>query len=63
MSHAFRGVPDALRGVSERVRGPFAGPVKDQSGKVVVAAGKTLSDQELLSMDWYVEGVQGQLPK
>lgn len=41
----------------------FAGPVKDQSGKVRVPAGKTLSDGELLGMGWYVEGVQGKLPK
>ncbi len=42
---------------------PFAGPVKDQSGKVRVAAGSTLSDEDLLVMDYYVEGVQGKLPR
>ena len=41
----------------------FAGPVKNQDGKVVVPAGKNLEDGVLLGMDWYVEGVQGQLPK
>ncbi|RUM37832.1 MAG: BMP family ABC transporter substrate-binding protein, partial [Desulfobulbus sp.] len=39
------------------------GPVKDQSGKVVVEAGKSLSDKELLGMNYYVEGVQGDIPK
>jgi basic membrane protein A and related proteins len=42
---------------------PFQGPVKDNSGKERVAAGKTMSDDELQKMDFYVEGVQGSLPK
>ena len=35
----------------------FTGPIKDQSGKVRLAEGR-LTDGDLLSMDWYVEGVQ-----
>ena len=42
---------------------PFAGPVKDNEGKERLAAGKTLDDGTLNKMDYYVEGVQGQLPK
>ena len=42
---------------------PFAGPVKDQSGKIVVPAGAVMSDKDLLSTAFYVEGVVGQLPK
>ena len=42
---------------------PFAGPIKDQSGKVKVPAGTVMSDGEMLGMKWYVEGVQGKLPK
>jgi len=41
---------------------PFAGPVKDQSGKVVVAAGEHLTDDKILGINWYVEGVEGDLP-
>ncbi len=41
----------------------FAGPIKDQKGVVKVQAGKTPTDPELLSMDWFVEGVVGELPK
>jgi len=40
---------------------PFAGPVKDQSGKTRIAAGKNPEDGELLGMNWYVEGVEGDL--
>ncbi len=42
---------------------PFAGPIKKQDGTVAVEAGKSLDDGTLLGMDWYVEGVQGKLPK
>jgi len=42
---------------------PFAGPVNNQAGEQVVAPGETLNDKALLGMDWYVEGVQGRLPK
>jgi len=42
---------------------PFQGPVKDQDGSVRIAAGTTISDADLQKMDWYVQGVQGKLPK
>lgn len=41
----------------------FSGPIKDQSGAEKVPAGKTLSDPELQRINWYVEGVDGSLPK
>ena len=41
---------------------PFTGPIVDQDGNERVAAGETLSDEELLKMDWYVEGVLDKLP-
>ncbi len=37
----------------------FSGPVKDQQGKERVAAGSVAPDKDLLSMDWFVEGVIG----
>jgi simple sugar transport system substrate-binding protein len=40
----------------------FQGPIKGQDGKDVVAAGKTLTDKEIDSIDWYVEGVEGKVP-
>jgi len=42
---------------------PFTGPVKDNEGKERLAAGKVMSDEVLQKMDYYVEGVQGKLPK
>ena len=54
---------DAKTAIMAGTLHPFQGPIKDQSGKIVVPKGKTLSDGDLLSMGWYVEGVQGKLPK
>ncbi len=42
---------------------PFAGPIKNQAGEVVIKEGETADDGMLLGMDWYVEGVEGTLPK
>lgn len=39
----------------------FTGPIKDQTGAVKVAEGQKMTDKELLSFDWLVEGVEGQL--
>lgn len=41
----------------------FWGPIKDQSGTVVVPEGSKMEDGELLSFDWFVEGVEGVIPK
>lgn len=40
---------------------PFSGPLKDRDGKEVVAAGQVMSDSDMLSMNFFVEGVQGTL--
>ncbi len=42
---------------------PFTGPLKDQSGKEVLAAGKSYTDPELRKINFYVEGVEGSIPK
>ncbi|MFT3850549.1 MAG: BMP family ABC transporter substrate-binding protein [Propionivibrio sp.] len=42
---------------------PFTGPLKDQSGKEVLAAGKSYTDADLKKMNFYVEGVEGSIPK
>ncbi|EAU39959.1 Basic membrane lipoprotein [Fulvimarina pelagi HTCC2506] len=36
----------------------FTGPIRDQSGEIRVPEGETMTEEELLKMDWYVEGVQ-----
>ncbi len=42
---------------------PFTGPIKDRDGEVRIPEGETASDEMLLGMDWFVEGVKGDLPK
>jgi simple sugar transport system substrate-binding protein len=42
---------------------PFTGPIKDNAGKERIAAGKSIGDDDLQKLDFYVEGVQGSLPK
>ncbi|QBK04175.1 BMP family ABC transporter substrate-binding protein [Hylemonella gracilis] len=37
--------------------------VRDNAGQVVIARGQTLSDAQILGMDWLVEGVLTRLPK
>ncbi|MDR3586966.1 MAG: BMP family ABC transporter substrate-binding protein [Desulfosporosinus sp.] len=42
---------------------PFSGPIADQSGNLKVKEGEKATDQMLLSIDWFVKGVQGTIPK
>lgn len=39
----------------------FDGPLKDNTGNLRVGENQTLSDQQMLKMDWFVEGVEGSL--
>ncbi|NKB61487.1 MAG: BMP family ABC transporter substrate-binding protein [Gammaproteobacteria bacterium] len=63
-------VPADVRAAADAVKAsiidgsfhPFQGPINNQAGETVVKAGETLDDGALLGMDWYVEGIQGQLP-
>lgn len=41
----------------------FVGPLKDQTGAEKVPAGKVMTDEEWLSFDWFVEGVEGTITK
>jgi simple sugar transport system substrate-binding protein len=36
--------------------------VLDQQGQAVIAKGQTLSDAQILKMNWLVQGVQATLP-
>lgn len=42
---------------------PFQGPIVDQAGAVKVAPGAVMPLKELLSMNFYVKGVEGSVPK
>ncbi|MFK7996350.1 MAG: BMP family ABC transporter substrate-binding protein [Granulosicoccus sp.] len=64
-------VPEDVRAAADVVREgiidgslhPFQGPVFSQSGEELLADGEVYDDKTLLGMNFYVEGVQGELPK
>ncbi len=51
---------EAIRTGAARV---FDGPVINQAGEVIVPAGQTMSDGDMLGFSWYVQGVEGKLPQ
>ncbi len=64
-------VPADVRAAADKIREgiidgslhPFSGPINNQAGEEITKAGATIPDGDLLGMNWYVEGVQGDLPK
>ena len=44
-------------------RHPFTGPINKQDGTPWLKAGEKAPDKDLLSMNFYVEGIEGALPK
>ena len=63
-------VPAEVREAADAVRDdiisgalhPFQGPIKNQAGEVVAKEGEVIDDGTLLGMNYYVEGVQGEIP-
>lgn len=64
-------VPDDVKAAADVIKEgivdgslhPFQGPIMNQAGEEITAAGEVIDDGVLLGMDFYVEGVQGTLPK
>jgi simple sugar transport system substrate-binding protein len=42
---------------------PFMGPIKDNAGVEKVAAGKMMSDEDFNKINWFVAGVEGNVPQ
>ena len=42
---------------------PFTGPIYDQAGEWRVAEGEVADDFMMATMDWYVQGIDGELPQ
>ena len=65
------GVPDDVKAAAEAVRDaiaagtlhPFTGPINKQDGTAWLAEGVTAPDGDLLGMNFYVEGIVGDVPK
>ncbi|MDN2566335.1 BMP family ABC transporter substrate-binding protein [Aquibium sp. A9E412] len=66
----YTNMPDDVKQMAEEVEAkiksgefhPFTGPVNKQDGSAWLAEGDTASDEELLGMNFYVEGVDDKLP-
>lgn len=64
-------VPDDVKAAAEVIREgivdgslhSFQGPILNQAGEEILPAGEVLDDKTLLGMNYYVQGVQGELPK
>ena len=56
-------IKDAQAKIASGSFSPFSGPISKADGSVGVAQGKTLSDAEIVAMNWHVKGVTTPLPK
>ncbi|MBX2878972.1 MAG: BMP family ABC transporter substrate-binding protein [Granulosicoccus sp.] len=64
-------VPDDVKAAAEVVREgiidgslhSFQGPIYNQAGEEILPAGEVLDDKTLLGMNYYVQGVEGELPE
>lgn len=54
---------EAIAQFKNGTRNAFAGEIKRQNGSVWVPEGEVASDSSLLTMDFYVEGIQSIIPK
>ncbi|MBU2964011.1 BMP family ABC transporter substrate-binding protein [Amphritea sp. 2_MG-2023] len=54
---------ELIAGIKDGSVYPFAGPIKNKAGELIVPEGTRLSYEDLEKMNWYVEGVQSDIPQ
>lgn len=67
----FTNMPDDVKKMAEdsvaKIKSgellPFTGPITKQDGTTVGEAGKSLPDEELLGMNYYIKGIDDKLPQ
>jgi simple sugar transport system substrate-binding protein len=67
----YTNVPEDVAAAAEEVEQkiasgefhPFTGPIKNQAGEEMLAAGQVMDDGTLLGMSWYVQGIDDLLPQ
>ncbi|MEM7507275.1 MAG: BMP family ABC transporter substrate-binding protein [Pseudomonadota bacterium] len=67
----YKNMPDEVKAMAEAAEAgirdgsihAFTGPITDRDGAERVTAGSVADDGMLLGMDWFVKGVEGDLPK
>ena len=63
----YTNMPDDVAAAAEDIQAkiktgafhPFTGPIVKQDGTEVIPAGQVLDDMSLLTMDYYVKGIDG----
>jgi simple sugar transport system substrate-binding protein len=60
---AARAYEAKKKAITEGTFVPFQGPIKDQSGAMKVAAGAAMPMEQVMGINWYVQGVEGSIPK
>ena len=67
----FTNMPDDVKAMAQKTYDdiksgklePFTGPFTKQDGSVIGTKGKPLADGDILSMNWYVKGIDDKLPQ
>ncbi len=67
----YTNMPDDVKALAEATEAkissgefhPFTGPIYDQAGELRVKEGEVADDGMLLGMDWYIKGIDAELPK
>ncbi len=67
----YTNMPDDVKALAEEVEAkissgelhPFTGPIYDQAGELRIKEGEMAEDGMLLGMDWYIKGIDAELPK
>jgi len=66
----YTNMPDDVKKMAEETQAaitsgalhPFKGPIYNQKGELVVKEGEALPDKGILSMNWYVKGIDDKVP-
>ncbi|MCJ8141668.1 BMP family ABC transporter substrate-binding protein [Ancylobacter sp. A5.8] len=66
----YTNMPDDVKAMAEATEAkiksgelnPFKGPIYNQDGKLVVKEGEVLPNGDILSMNWYVKGIDDKVP-
>jgi basic membrane protein A len=62
---APEGAEEAVEEAKEKILNDeliiFEGPIYDQEGNLKVEEGQQMTDEEMLNMMWFVEGIEGNI--
>jgi simple sugar transport system substrate-binding protein len=62
-AEAVKVFEEKKKGLIDGTLNPFKGPLKDNTGAIKLAEGATMPVGEFMSINWYVQGIDGSVPK